>query len=90
MSVYPVFLLSIILTALSTFSLLAKSEGIRGMGRIFDGLARISFGGFFLMLVFSTQQLPPLFAWPSYLLIAFGLVTIGAGARKFARRNLAG
>jgi hypothetical protein len=88
MQAFTILVIVFAFTALATLSLLAKNEGIRGMGRVFDGLARIAFAAFVFDFASATHPVSPwLIALASGLLVC-GIVTILAGARKFARRKL--
>ncbi|MBS1999112.1 MAG: hypothetical protein JSS86_22455, partial [Cyanobacteria bacterium SZAS LIN-2] len=88
MNAFALFLLALALAFVSTLSLLAKNEGIRGMGRVAGGLSWTLFAAFLLVLTCGTHQLPGEYAVPSGFLLLMGLVTIASGARKFARRNI--
>jgi hypothetical protein len=79
------FMAAVVLAVLNALSLLAKTESIRGLGRVIGGFSWICFGAFALLLP-AAQATG--FAAASYVLIACGLLGVGSGARKFARRNL--
>jgi len=77
------------LTALvSALSLLAKSEAIRGGGRVIGGLSWILVGAFLLALTFGTPGLPSPCGLLSGCLVFTGVVTVASGLRKYLRRNV--
>ena len=76
------------LAIVSTLSLLAKNEGLRGLGRVAGGFSWTLFGCFLLVLTYSSHQLEALYGIPSAILVLMGVVTVPSGARKFARRNV--
>ncbi len=77
------------LTALaSALSLLAKSEAIRGGGRIVGGISWILVGAFLLTLTYGTPGLPTPCGFLSGCLVFTGVVTVASGLRKFLRRNV--
>lgn len=78
------FFIAVALAVLNALSLLAKAESVRGLGRVVGGLSWIAFGVFALLLP-AAQTTG--FAAASYVLIACGVLGLGSGARKFARRN---
>lgn len=78
------FFIAVALAVLNALSLLAKAESIRGLGRVVGGLSWIVFGVFALFLPAAQAGG---FAAASYVLIACGVLGLGSGARKFARRN---
>jgi hypothetical protein len=78
------FFIAVALAVLNALSLLAKAESIRGLGRVVGGLSWIAFGVFALLLPAAQAGG---FAAASYVLIACGVLGLGSGARKFARRN---
>ncbi|CAN5321406.1 hypothetical protein BH11CYA1_BH11CYA1_15200 [soil metagenome] len=92
------FFAAVALAALNALSLLAKAESIRGLGRVIGGFSWICFGTFALLLSNCQAAIPAAtsaaidglaFAVASYVLIACGVLGVGSGARKFARRNQA-
>jgi len=89
MIAYSLFLIALLLALVSTLALLAKNEGIRGIGRVAGGFSWTLFGAFLLDLCCSTGQLPASYTLPSAALVLMGVVTIASGARKFARRHTA-
>ncbi|MFA7340523.1 MAG: hypothetical protein WC028_27315 [Candidatus Obscuribacterales bacterium] len=78
------FMAAVVLAVLNALSLLAKPESIRGLGRVIGGFSWICFGAFALLLPAAQASG---FAAASYVLIGCGLLAVGSGARKFARRN---
>ena len=72
---------------LAAASLLAKNEGLRGAGRIGGGVSTLLLGLSLLMLTYGSNTLPSEYGWLSAVLTFTGLVTVGSGVRKFARRN---
>lgn len=78
------FMAAVGLAVLNALSLLAQAESIRGIGRIVGGFSWICFGAFALLLPAGQAAS---FAAASYVLIGCGLLAVGSGARKFARRN---
>lgn len=82
--VIPFFALGAALAVLSTLSLFAKNEGIRGGGRVIGGGAWLAIG----VAAWLGQQ-SDLTVIAGVALVICGLVTLGSGARKFLRRNQA-
>jgi hypothetical protein len=78
------FITAVVLAVLNALSLLAKAESIRGLGRVIGGFSWIAFGIFALLLPAAQASG---FAAASYVLVGCGLLGVGSGARKFARRN---
>ena len=76
------FALGAVLAVLSTLSLFAKNEGIRGGGRVIGGGAWLAIGAAAWL---GQQNEFTIIA--GIALVICGLVTLGSGARKFARRN---
>ncbi|HEY9787399.1 MAG TPA: hypothetical protein V6D17_18565 [Candidatus Obscuribacterales bacterium] len=69
-----------VLALLQALSLFAKTEGFRGSGRLFGGVSTILIG--IVLLQVTT------FVLASWVLVLCGIVAVGSGARKFARRKL--
>jgi len=88
MTAFSIFLPALILAIVSTLCLLAKNEGLRGMGRVAGGFSWILFGLFITVLTNQTHQLPSEYTVPGIVLSVLGLVTVVSGARKFFRRNI--
>lgn len=82
------FLVAVLLAFANALTLFAKNEGIRGAGRIIGGLAWLAFGAFLLASPGGNESLP-LYTPLSWLVVASGVITLGSGVRKFARRNVA-
>lgn len=80
--------LAVLAAVLNAATLFAKNEGIRGAGRVILGVAWILFGSFLLVSPGGNESLP-LYTPLSYLVVLSGVVTLGSGVRKFARRNAA-
>jgi hypothetical protein len=76
------FALGAVLAVLSTLSLLAKNEGVRGGGRVIGGGAWLAIG----VAAWLGHQ-DPLAVIGGIALVICGLVTLASGARKFMRRN---
>lgn len=75
------------LAMLAALSLLAKSEAIRGAGRIAGGIASILLGSFLAIIFFELTTQPFLY-WSAWAVIVSGAITLLSGARKFIRRNI--
>lgn len=82
------FITAVLLAVVNAATLFAKSEAIRGAGRVVLGLAWLAFGAFLLVSPGGNDALP-LYTPLSYLVVASGVITLGSGIRKFARRNTA-
>ncbi len=80
------FVISVILAVANALTLFAKNEGIRGAGRIIGGLAWLSFGAFLLTAPVAAGSIA-LYTPLSWLIVLVGVITIGSGVRKYARRN---
>ncbi len=83
------FNLAVALAVLNAFSLLAKPESLRGLGRVAGGLSWILFGSA-LLLMTSAQTLSADYSLSSWVMIGCGVLACASGARKYARRNLPG
>ncbi len=77
---------AVVLAVLSAACLFAKTEGFRASGRVCGGLSWILFGTFLLHLPHDAAAMLVVSSW---CLIITGVITVGSGARKFARRNIA-
>lgn len=82
------FALAVLLAVANGATLFAKNEGIRGAGRVLLGLAWLLFGAFLLVSPGGNESLP-LYTPLSWLVVLTGVVTLGSGVRKFARRKVA-
>ncbi len=80
------FVLSAVLAFANALTLFAKNEAIRGAGRIIGGLAWLSFGAFLLVAPVAAGSIA-LYTPLSWLIVLVGVITLGSGLRKFARRN---
>lgn len=82
------FTVAVVLAVANAATLFAKNEGIRGAGRVLLGFSWLLFGSFLIVSPGGNESLP--FYTPlSYLVVLSGIVTLGSGIRKFARRNIA-
>jgi len=80
------FALAAVLAIASALTLLAKNEGIRGAGRIIGGFAWLFFGAFLLITQAGADVVS--FHTPlSWLVVSTGVITLGSGVRKYARRD---
>jgi hypothetical protein len=77
------------LALISSGSLLAKDEGIRGLGRVMGGVSTVSQGLFLLSLSLSRRKrkMPGSATLFSTVIVLTGVVTLGSGVRKYLRRN---
>ncbi len=82
------FVLAVLLAVANALTLFAKNEGIRGAGRVLLGLAWLFFGAFLIVSPGGNESLP-LYSPLSWLVVISGVVTLGSGVRKFARRKVA-
>ncbi|MBX9941740.1 MAG: hypothetical protein K2Y32_20915 [Candidatus Obscuribacterales bacterium] len=80
------FIGAVLLAVANAATLFAKNEGIRGAGRVLLGFSWLLFGAFLLVSPGGNESLP-LYTPLSYLVVLSGIVTLGSGVRKFARRN---
>lgn len=71
-----------ITAVLAAITLFAKNEFWRGLGRVVTGVAWLLVG------VLVAKVAGGFLTVPALAILATGLVTVGSGARKFARRNL--
>jgi hypothetical protein len=82
------FIAAVLLSVVNAATLFAKNEAIRGAGRVVLGLAWLAFGAFLLVSAGGNESIP-LYTPLSYLVVLSGVVTLGSGIRKYARRNTA-
>ncbi len=82
------FIAAVLLAVVNAATLFAKNEAIRGAGRVVLGLAWLAFGAFLLVSPGGNESIP-LYTPLSYLVVLAGVVTLGSGVRKYARRNTA-
>lgn len=82
------FIAAVLLSVVNAATLFAKNEAIRGAGRVVLGLAWLAFGAFLLVSPGGKETIP-LYTPLSYLVVLSGVVTLGSGIRKYARRNTA-
>jgi hypothetical protein len=82
------FIAAVLLSVVNAATLFAKNEAIRGAGRVVLGLAWLAFGAFLLASPGGNETIP-LYTPLSYLVVLSGVVTLGSGIRKYARRNTA-
>jgi hypothetical protein len=80
------FVLAAALAFANALTLFAKNEAIRGAGRIIGGLAWLSFGAFLLVAPVAAGSIA-LYTPLSWLVVLVGVITLGSGVRKYARRN---
>ncbi len=80
------FVIAVLLAFANALTLFAKNEGIRGAGRIIGGLAWLFFGAFLIASPAGNESLP-LYTPLSWLVVLTGVITLGSGVRKYARRN---
>lgn len=88
MSPSVLFFFASILAAVSALSLFCKTEGLRGSGRVAGGVSTLLIGISLLVMINGTGELSGSYSLPAWVIFICGLVTIGSGARKFARRKI--
>lgn len=80
------FAAAAVLCVLSTLTLLVKSEGVRGIGRVVGGIAWAFAGTGVIALTPGTIAFSLVLGW---CFIGCGAITSALGIRKFNRRKLA-